>query len=469
VEAQQEFERRLRWSMALPLVLGGLLAAVLLAELQYLVGVNRWVDHTDQVIVSADRIVRLLVDMDMGLRGYLLIGREELLAPYHEATREFDTRLAQLRELVKDNPQQVERLGALAQRYRGWRIAADRQIAQPPFSGPPGYQAYLPIKAVMDAMRSEMDAFTDVEVRLRDERTARARGAYGRVVGGAVSVAILAGLLLALFVRRQLLVVSGAYRSALSERERAEEGLIQLNHELESRVLQRTEALSQANEELEAFSYSVSHDLRAPLRAIDGFSQVLQEEAGERLDSESQDALRRIRAATQRMGRLIDELLMLSRVGRSEFRRAEVDVSAVVRSIEAELRAREPQRAVSLEVAPGLVANADPRLLRIALTNLLDNAWKFTRRTKDARIQVRVETSGAERVYAVSDNGAGFDMAYANKLFAPFQRLHRDAEFEGTGIGLATVRRIIQRHGGRIWAEAEAGRGATFRFTLGEQ
>jgi two-component system, NtrC family, sensor kinase len=222
--------------------------------------------------------------------------------------------------------------------------------------------------------------------------------------------------------------------------------------------------LERKNRDLEAFSYSVSHDLRAPLRGIDGFSQALLEDYSDRLDAKGKDYLSRVRMAAQRMGELIDDLLQLSRVSRADLRREAVDLTAIARTVLAELGRSDPERRVSVAVAEDLRAEGDSRLLRVVLDNLLGNAWKFTARAAEPRIEVGTIAGG--ETFFVRDNGAGFDMAYADKLFAPFQRLHGTEEFPGTGIGLATVRRIIDRHGGRVWPEAKAGRGATFYFTL---
>ena len=219
--------------------------------------------------------------------------------------------------------------------------------------------------------------------------------------------------------------------------------------------------------ELEAFNYSVSHDLRAPLRPLAGFSEALVADHGDKLDAKARDYLQRIRSAAKRMDQLIDDLLSLSRMSRADVSRQSVDLCALATSIVEELRASEPTRTVVLVATAPAIASADARLVRIMLENLLRNAWKFTRDKPGARIEVGATAGkGAGATYFVRDDGVGFDPAYAGKLFQPFQRLHAASEFEGTGIGLAIVNRIVQRHGGRIWAESEPGHGATFFFTL---
>ena len=241
-----------------------------------------------------------------------------------------------------------------------------------------------------------------------------------------------------------------------------------LNTNLERRVAERTAQLEAANKELEAFSYSVSHDLRAPLRSIDGFSQALLEDYADKLDQEGREHLHRVRASSQRMGELIDNLLGLSRVTRKEMRLETVNLSELAKNIAAELQQSQPERQVAFASAEGLRANADGGLMRVVLENLLGNAWKFTGKRADARIEFGVVQDNGKSAYYLRDNGAGFDMAYADKLFGAFQRLHGQKEFSGTGIGLATVQRIIHRHGGSVWAEGKVGAGATFYFTLSD-
>jgi signal transduction histidine kinase len=235
-----------------------------------------------------------------------------------------------------------------------------------------------------------------------------------------------------------------------------------LNHALEGNLSEVT-AL---NDELGAFAYSVSHDLRAPLRSIDGFSQILLEDKGEALGEDGRGHLDRVRAAATRMGNLIDDMLLLSRLTRDDMRPQSVDLTALARVVVDELRAREPERKVEFESNGALPAKGDERLLRIALTNLLGNSWKFTRQQDPAHISFGGEVRDGQALFFVRDNGVGFDMRYAQKLFGAFQRLHSTKEFEGSGIGLATVQRIIHRHGGRVWAESEVGKGTTFYFTL---
>jgi light-regulated signal transduction histidine kinase (bacteriophytochrome) len=255
----------------------------------------------------------------------------------------------------------------------------------------------------------------------------------------------------------------------LAPLEMAHRGFMEANRALQTSNADlelRTGQLQTANKELESFAYSVSHDLRAPLRAIDGFSQTVLEDCAPLLDDAGRFAIERVRANAVRMGRLIDDMLHLARISHGELNPGPTDLGALASEIVAELREQQPDRNLDVRIAEGLVADVDPDFIRIALANLLSNAFKFTGNQTAPRIDFAAETRDGEVVYYVRDNGAGFDMAYAEQVFRPFERLHSQDEFPGTGIGLATVQRVIRRHGGRIWADAAIGRGATFFFTL---
>jgi signal transduction histidine kinase len=332
---------------------------------------------------------------------------------------------------------------------------------------------------LLDVKMPEMDGFETAElIRQRDKSrhtpiiflTAADRSHTQAVRGYAVgAVDYLIKPVVPEFVRSKVAVfVALAKTTALlrrqSERLRASE---QAARELAETRASLVADLEQKNRELETFSYTVSHDLRAPLRRIESFGKAISETQDGRLDEEGERYLARIRSSSQEMAQLIDDVLYLSRVTRAEVRNQDVDLTALAHAIVERLRESEPGRSVDIRIRPGLTTVGDGQLLRIALENLLGNAWKFSARQADARIEFGVTHVPGEPAYFVRDNGAGFDMGYANRLFAPFQRLHLASEFPGTGIGLATVQRIIYRHGGRIWAEGGVGQGATFHFTLG--
>lgn len=339
-------------------------------------------------------------------------------------------------------------------------------------------------------MAGQQENLSDV-FRLIDIASARIDAAHRDM-----TIAIVAGLLLVTaiklgtswMVNRDLLapivriqhatreVALGRLHSRLGMRRNDEIGELSANFDAMTQSLRTSFTriehdhfeLAALNKELEAFSYSVSHDLRSPLRSIDGFSLALLEDYGDKLDDEGKGFINRIRAATQRMGQLIDDLLGLSKVTRAELRLQSVDLGAMAKEIATALQNETPSRAVDWIIDDGLTMHADSSLMRIALFNLLENAWKFTARTPVAVIRIGARQQEGKRVFFVADNGAGFDMAYADKLFAAFQRLHLAGDFPGTGIGLAIVRRVISRHKGDIWAEARNGEGASFFFTIGD-
>jgi len=348
------------------------------------------------------------------------------------------------------------------------------------------FEAQLSSRLLILQQESLADAFV-----LADFATERIRAAQGRVV-----LVILAGLGLiaattvvaAWLIHRSVLAPIGRLQQAtrevaagnwnfklasgaqdeIGEMSRNFDAMTQTLRESFAQIERKNQELATLNREIEAFSYSVSHDLRGPLRSMDGFSMALLEDYGERLDDEAKDYLRRIRAASQRMGRLIDELLGLSRVTRAELSVKSVNLSVIAREIAESLEQQQPDRAVQWVIDDGMTVQADRSLMQIAMQNLLENAWKFTGKTDKPVIRVGMVEHDGKKDCFVADNGVGFDMAYADRLFGAFQRLHHESEFAGTGIGLAIVQRIFNRHDGRIWVHAKPGHGATFFFNLTE-
>ncbi len=487
----QQFRRLLNSAVAVPIVIMALLAAILCGQILQMIRVAELVDHTDNVLSKANEALKLIIDQETGLRGYLIGGQDVFLDPYRSAEWRLPQTFAGLQTLVSDSPAQTQRLNNIKDAYAQWTAAAKQEIElrnQTPdtafyFSSTHSSALLSNLRSrkdLMDGIRERFQAFNAVETKLRADRSNASQAAARITLFSTMGASIGIGALLALFTRRRLLELGQTFGDALqteqdarieAERERAiaaekSREVAALNADLDRRVQERTSELAATNAELEAFSYSVSHDLRAPLRSIDGFSAALVEDYGEAFDAEGKKYLDRIRGNTQTMGELIDGLLALSRYTRAEMRRETVNLSELAASILQDLRERSPRREVSLMVAPNLAATGDGRLLRNALENLLGNAWKFTANTENAHIQFGAFLQEDKTVYFVRDNGAGFDMAYVDKLFGAFQRLHGTKEYEGTGIGLATVQRIIRRHGGRIWAEGAVNAGATFYFTL---
>jgi signal transduction histidine kinase len=436
-----------------------------------------WVEHTWQVINQVERIMSSVKDAETGARGFLITSEPAYLAPYDSGVAELPRELDNFGHLTADNPLQQrqlsemravidERLALLRQGIDLRRAGQSDDIHALVLSGTG--------KAQMDHLRTLADTMEAEEhrlltIRVADERSAARRARVTLFVASGLDLLLII-LMFRYFTRERTLRLhteETAHNLAVSreEVERKAREIQELNVTLEERVRQRTAELEATNRELEAFSYSVSHDLRAPLRTIDGFSLALEEDYTEAVDATGRDYIKRVRSGVQRMGQLIDALLQLSRITRADITREPVDLSALAESVAANLREEYPGRELDIAIEPGLRVEADPKLLRVALENLLGNAAKFSSKVEYPVIRLGFDPE--QNAFFVRDNGAGFDMYYSDKLFNAFNRLHGDKDFKGSGIGLATVARVIHRHHGRIWADAEVNRGATFFFTVG--
>jgi signal transduction histidine kinase len=456
------------------------------------------VARSAEVRERVERMMLSLLEAEAAARGFAITRDSALLAPLRDAQVRVPAAIDALRMLVGPDEQAVvDQVAAHAR--QGLELTA--QLARRAAGDPEANDVYVRQlladgKHEMDACRAAIDVLVETHrARVAESEAvlARVRQRQGPLVlatflGGFISAAAATWLFATGIARRMGAVEANAERLARGERLKAEAAsgadeigrldralrraaitirvrdreLLSLNASLE-RSLHEQQIL---NRELEAFSYSVSHDLRAPLRSIDGFAQALREDWGDRLDEAGQDHLSRVRNAAQRMGRLIDDLLKLSRLSRAQVVRIDVDLAQIARDVAGELRERNPTRQVTWCIDDNLHAKCDPSLARIVLENLIGNAWKFTSKTADARIEFSSLPDVVPPTFVVRDNGAGFDMRYADKLFAPFQRLHGERDFPGTGIGLATVQRIVHKHGGEVRTRAEVGRGASFYFTL---
>jgi len=432
-----------------------------------------WRAHTLEVITHTKAVETEIRTADSTVRGFILTGDPIFVQRFQAASQTIYQELDQVQRLTADNSTQQQRLT-----YTRTRVAAKLAALQAGIDIRRSSTGPLDAVLLGPTMSESPDGGPTVaycisqieadEDRLLADRTLETNHAQTQVwlsfIGASLLDLFLIGAAAELLIRtlrdRHRLSESAAEIDALNHE------LKDFNAQLEASVDQRTRELAISNQELEAFSYSVSHDLRAPLRTIDGFSLALQEDFADKLSAEGRDYILRVRAGVQRMGTLIDALLQLSRVTRSELTTGRVDLSQLVELVFNELLAADPERNITLVAQPGVFVRGDARLLRIALENLLGNAFKFTSKTPEARIEFGSKREGEQTVYFIRDNGAGFDMQYVDRLFTAFQRLHGDRDFKGSGIGLATVSRIIRRHHGNIRAEGQIGAGASFFFTL---
>ncbi len=468
------FRRLLARAVLVPFVLLAALALALALGVTSLVRSARLTERSDQVLTQSARLRELLVDRETALRGYLLSGNDAFLEPLLLAEQRLPDTFAKVRAEVGQEQEQQERLSRVEKLADAWRRFATEE-RQNFVEG----KDYITAVArgsgnvLMEGMRAELDALVAVEQARRQSR-ARTAALEGRALfaGGVGWVLVLAAVL-AYWGRRQLFELAKGHEAARAGLERqnqalrtAEQAMAELNASLERRVEERTAALSTANRELEGFTYSVSHDLRAPLRQMAGFAEVLDATAGPKLDPTERRALATLRDSARHSGQLMDDLLRFSKMSRQELRTFSVNLATLVESARASLAHETEGRRVEWTVGALPTVRGDPSMLLLVWRNLLGNALKYSRGRDLARIEVGcLSGHRAEDVLFVRDNGVGFEMAYADRLFGVFQRLH-GTEFEGTGIGLASVRRIVERHGGRVWAEGKAGQGATFYWAI---
>ena len=444
-------------------------------SVQILAANASWVAHSWQVVHQTERVVSSALNAETGERGYIITGNERYLDPYTAAHRNLPAELAELESLTKDNPGQQQRIrearATLDRRLLLLQQAIDRRRKDNTVK--PETLLTSSGRLEMDRLRNIGDAIEAEEDRLLAIRTATTRlstkrAKYAVALASSLDFLLIVFTFWQLFHERKLRLtaeVTGERLAAASkEAEARTEEVRSLNETLEDRVRVRTTELERINRELEAFSYSVSHDLRAPLRTIDGFSLALQEDYAGAIDAVGNDYIHRVRGAVQRMGQLIDALLQLSRITRAEVVREEFSMTGLANSISSELQEQNSGGPIFFHIQDGLSAFADPQLTRVALENLLGNAVKFSSKVTHPHIHFGWDKQ--QDAWYVRDNGAGFDMLYAEKLFGAFNRLHGDKDFKGSGIGLATVARVIQGHHGRIWAESAVDQGATFWFTL---
>jgi len=450
----------------IPFFLCALVAVFYGMQVRQLLRLTDWVAHTESVIGETRLAEKLFVDMETGIRGYYLTKDKALLDPYYEAKNRVNAQFEKLKSLVADNTDRSQQIDSLWADGKRWMLSREALLDPSAVVNDESIRAG---KNFMDEIRLKFTQLVEAEEVLKATRREKVTSVANNSLWITGIVALAFASLLGLVLFRLVSTTATTYEHALAERDKVSGELQHMNEFLEARVQERTAALAASNKELEAFCYSVSHDLRAPLRGIDGFSKALLEDYQDKLDDEGKQFLYYVREGIQRMGQLIDDLLSLSRLTRAEMTVAPVDLSQIARDIHKRLMRDNPDMNVDFKIEDNLRTEGDRALLGSVLENLFSNAWKFSAKSPKPHVEFGSENREGNQIFYVRDNGAGFDMSFYDKLFGAFQRLHSAREFPGTGVGLATVRRIVHRHGGTIWAEAAPGKGATFYFTLGQE
>ncbi|BDI29974.1 hypothetical protein CCAX7_20250 [Capsulimonas corticalis] len=448
-------------SLALTLVVLAMIGLLSYTSTQRFLANDRDINHSFAVVDTTRSVLSDLKDAETGQRGFLLTNDPQYLAPYQSGTASLQQHIEQLRLLVKGDAAQERRLETL-ETLSAEKLAELRQTIELQQSSNSA-AALAEVRSnrgkdLMDQIRATTREMLSEE---RSQLGARTRSA--EIAGERALLWVGGGFCIALML---VAVATGYVNKYLAERRSAEREVRAANAELEQRVEERTALLQEANKELEAFSYSVSHDLRAPLRHISGFADLLQKKSADQLDASSQRYIKTIRESAAHAGNLVDDLLTFSRMGRAEMRFSAANMEQIVEDVRRQMEIETEGRDIEWKIAPLPPVTGDPAMLRLVWQNLIGNAIKYSKTRERAVIEIRGETTPAETIFHIADNGVGFDMRYVDKLFGVFQRLHGKEEFEGTGIGLAQIRRIVSRHGGRAWAEGRLGEGATFSFSL---
>jgi signal transduction histidine kinase len=456
----KEFKKILAKISILPLVLMTLISLLFIQQIRFVINENNKLRISDQMIALSSLSLKQIVDAETSFRGFMLTGKESFLHPLYESQKKLPEVIDRLKNLNRDNLGQIELLDHILGQNKVWMDSVEQNIQEKRknihFSD---IEKFEKEKIVIDDIRLSVEQFQQTENAYRKERWDRADKKFRFSMFSIIIFAFIVGVLLSAVFLMQIKRISINYS-------RAYKSLAESSDKLEEAVENRKRELQTVNKELDAFSYSVSHDLKAPLRGIDGFSQIIVEEYSEKLDAEALRYLSFIRQGVQKMGVLIDDLIKLSRLTRNEFKKEEVDIAILTDELMKELTVPNPDRKVQFKNFDSEVIQADAGLLRVALQNLLNNAWKYSSNKDVTIIECGKTHKDGQVAYFIRDYGVGFDMRFYDKLFLPFQQLHPKEKYDGAGIGLATVARIIRRHGGNIWAESIVGEGTTFYFTL---